>query len=250
MFYNNPNTFYAICDIFRVTRKKGSLFYNGRDFSGLAFRLSGQSVFNNEITAQAGSITYIPQGVDFEICSEPEDVIILHLDCPNDTTQNIVTVSPGNYDKFADLFLTMYTEWQQRKPGFRNRCTALLYTVFEKLEKADATPENTKTKLIQKGVLYMQTDYANPTLTIADIAEKCNISEVYFRKLYKELYGVSPAKALLSIRIQHAIRLLESGYYRILDVAHLCGFGDIKYFSTVFKKETGYAPTIYTKKGL
>ncbi|MBR3942469.1 MAG: helix-turn-helix transcriptional regulator [Clostridia bacterium] len=248
MFYNNADTYYTIRDVFRVTRKKGCLFYSGRDFSGLAFRLSGQSVFNNEISAGTGSITYIPQGLDFEICSEPEDVIILHLDCPNENTANIVTVSPGNYDKFADLFLSMYTEWQQRKPGFRNRCTALLYTVFEKLEKADAIPENAKTKLIQKGILYMQTNYADASLTIADIAERCNISEVYFRKIYKELYGTSPAKALLSIRIQHAIRLLESGYYRILDVAHLCGFGDIKYFSTVFKKETGNAPSYYLYK--
>ncbi len=248
MFYNNPDTCYIIRDIFRVTRKKGSLFYGGRDFSGLAFRLSGQSVFNGKIEAKTGSITYIPAGLDFEITCEPEEVIILHLDCLNHSVPNIVTLSPGNYDKFADLFLCMYTEWQQRKPGFRNRCTSLLYTVLEKLEKADATPENTKSRLVQKGVLHMQTHYADATLTIADIAEKCSISEVYFRKIYKELYGISPAKALLAIRIQHAIRLLESGYYRVSDIPSLCGFGDVKYFSTAFKKETGFIPSHYLNK--
>lgn len=246
MFYNRNNQAYAIQDIFRVTRKKGSNFYTGRDFSGLAFRFSGSSVIkyaNKKTNAVTGSITYIPAGLDFEVESEPEEVIILHLTCFGNEPTDILSLTFQNTDKFADLFLSMFSEWQQRKPGYQNRCTALLYTLFEQMEKADAKPDNPKAELIRKGVLYMNMHYADASLTIPLLSEKCNISEVYFRKLFKELYGISPAKALLKLRIEHAVRLLESGYYRVSEVAQMSGFSDVKYFSTAFKKETGHAPT-------
>ena len=134
MFYTQTNYAYTIQDIFRVTRKKGTISYQGRDFTGLAFRFSGGSTFKygtKEVLAQSGSITYIPAGLDFEIESEQEEVIILHLTCFGEEPADIFSRTFKNTDKFADLFLSMYTAWQQRKPGYQNRCTALLYTLFE-----------------------------------------------------------------------------------------------------------------------
>lgn len=250
MFYHSDQNCFFIRDIFRVSRKKGLISYTGRDFSGLAFRFSGSSVFryaDKSVSARAGSITYIPAGLDFEIESEAEEVIILHLHCYGEEAADIITLSMKNPDIFSDLFFSMYETWQQRKPGYQNKCTAMLYTLFEKMEQAEHASENPKSALIQPGVLYMNMHYTNPTLTLADTAEKCNISDVYFRKIFKEIYGISPAKALIHMRIDHAVRLLESGYYRVSEVAQMSGFADVKYFSTAFKKETGKTPSDYVK---
>ena len=250
MFYHSGENSFLIQDIFRVTRKKGTISYSGRDFSGLAFRFSGGSVFKygtKQVSAPAGSITYIPAGLDFEIESETEEVVILHLHCFDRENPDIVTLSLKHSDVFSDIFRSMYEIWQQRKPGYQNRCTALLYTLFEKMEQAEHTWENPKSAIIRSGVLYMNMHYTDSAFTLSEPAEKCNISDVYFRKIFKEIYGISPAKALIHMRIEHAVRLLESGYYRVNEVAQMTGFSDVKYFSTAFKKETGKTPSEYVK---
>ena len=45
--------------------------------------------------------------------------------------------------------------------------------------------------------------------------------------------------------MEYAKRLLASDYYRVYEVADMAGFSDVKYFSTVFKKETGSTPSEY-----
>lgn len=71
---------------------------------------------------------------------------------------------------------------------------------------------------------------------------------MYFRKLFREAYGISPLKFINQLRIKRAKKLLKTGYYRVGESATLSGFDDMKYFSTVFKKSVGLAPTEYLEK--
>ena len=250
MFYNNPKCTYIIQDIFHVTRKTGTISYKARDFTGIAFRFSGKGKFVSQGTvtnAVTGSITYIPEGTDFDIESDREEIIILHVKAIGEEDKKIVSITPANIDTFASLFHKINEEWQQRKMGYKNRCTSILYTIFEKLEKTNSDFSDTKNELIRQGLLYMNMHFTTSSLSVAEIAERCNVSEVYFRKIFKSIYGISPLKAINSLRIEHACRLLESGYYRVSEVASMSGFEDTKYFSTCFKKHTGKTPYEYFK---
>lgn len=249
MFYKNKG--FIIEDVFRVSRKAGTINTKSRDFAGLAFRLSGKSVFiwgeKYRVYANRGSITYIPEGIDFETRSEHEEIIILHLKTFGKDFKKIMSIVPENYDLFADLFCSIEEEWQKRKTGYKSRCTALLYTVFENLEKNTAEKPDSKTELIKNGINYMNRYFDKPDLTVKKLAEKCNVSEVYFRKIYKQKYGISPLKKINELRINRACNLLESGYYNVSQVAALSGFDDVKYFSTFFKKIKGVSPAKYVK---
>lgn len=70
---------------------------------------------------------------------------------------------------------------------------------------------------------------------------------MYFRKLYKDLYGISPIRAIMNLRIDKAKALLDSGYFSVKKIAGKCGFENEKYFSTLFKRETGFTPAQYRK---
>ena len=249
MFYKNKG--FIIEDVFRVSRKSGNTYTKARDFSGLAFRISGKSVFafgkKNKVYANTGSIIYIPEGVDFETYSENEEVIIIHLKSFFDTDKKIISIVPQNYEVFAELFSSIDEEWQKRKAGYKSRCTSLLYSIFENLEKNTAELPDKKNELIKNGITYMKRHYDSPDLTVKKIAEKCNISEVYFRKVYKSQYKVSPLKTINDLRIKRACNLLKSGYYNVSQAAAMSGFGDVKYFSTVFKKTKGVTPSDYVK---
>jgi AraC-like DNA-binding protein len=93
--------------------------------------------------------------------------------------------------------------------------------------------------------MFMNKNFANPKLTIAEIAKVSNISEVYFRQIFKKTTGQLPNKYILTLRINHASFLLQSSKYKVTEIATKSGFSDIKYFMTVFKKVTGFSPQKY-----
>ena len=71
------------------------------------------------------------------------------------------------------------------------------------------------------------------------------MSDTYFRKLFKEEFGMSPKQYVIRHRIQHAASLIIAGYYTLEEIAEHCGYNDYKHFSVEFKKLTGVSPSKY-----
>ena len=60
--------------------------------------------------------------------------------------------------------------------------------------------------------------------------------------LFQEKYGVSPARYLKTIRMEHARRLIQE-HMPIQHVAREAGYCDIYQFSRAYKQYYGHAPT-------
>ena len=54
-------------------------------------------------------------------------------------------------------------------------------------------------------------EYSDVSLTNAKLASVCNISEIYFRKLFTKHFGISPKQFVIDLRIQKAKHLLVEG---------------------------------------
>jgi len=69
----------------------------------------------------------------------------------------------------------------------------------------------------------------------------------YLRKLFKKELGVTPHKYLSDKRLEIAASCLDSDVdgRNIAEIAHLCGFREPLYFSRMFKKKYGVAPSGY-----
>ena len=72
-----------------------------------------------------------------------------------------------------------------------------------------------------------------------ELAALCKISTVYFRKLFFEVYGVSPMQYIQNLRIHRAKEMLRSDYSSITDIAFTLGYNNIYEFSKAFKKYFG-----------
>ncbi len=101
--------------------------------------------------------------------------------------------------------------------------------------------------VIKPGIDYLESD-GEQDLSIKEIAALCHISEVTFRKLFKQYSGVSPSAFRISKKINKAKELLESDVYNISEVSDILGFENISYFSRLFKKYTGISPKQYQSK--
>ena len=72
----------------------------------------------------------------------------------------------------------------------------------------------------------------------------------YLRKLFQKELGVTPHKYLIDKRLQIAAEVLVNNGNNgstIADIALMCGFRDPLYFSKMFKKKYGVAPSYYLK---
>lgn len=252
MFYNNHALGFIILNVLHIKRPQDTVYNKARSRSAISFRISGHTKFSclgEELLAQEGTVAYIPSGVDYKrVSSENEELIIIHLKNFGEDEKCIQVFDPKYPIAFSEFFYRILDEWEQRKPGYEHRCTSLLYQLFEKLEVYEETYMlEAEQRILSKGLVYLNMHFDEPGLTVSDLAGKCNISEVYFRRLYKAAFGISPLKAIQKMKLERACSLLESGYFTIGEVAEKSGFPNSKYFSAFFKKEMGKTPMAYLK---
>ena len=83
--------------------------------------------------------------------------------------------------------------------------------------------------------------------TIPLLADRLNLSVPHFQRLYKQRYGISCTKDILTGRMEHAKQLLLSSDKTVSEIAEDCGFSDCAHFSRVFKKYACVSPAIFRK---
>lgn len=77
------------------------------------------------------------------------------------------------------------------------------------------------------------------------LAASLNVSYAHLRRLFQQSTGTSLHQYFLDLRINRAKQLLERKDLSVKQVGHAVGFEDPYYFSRVFKKRTGIAPSLW-----
>jgi len=88
-------------------------------------------------------------------------------------------------------------------------------------------------------------DNLQEKLTVEDIAQHAGFSKYYFLRLFKRVTGCTVVQYINLLRCETAKELLRDHNHTVKEIAYLCGFDNLSYFSTVFKKNTGYLPGAY-----
>ena len=95
---------------------------------------------------------------------------------------------------------------------------------------------------------YIQENFANPTLNVETISRSFHISASYLSRIFKKETDESLIGYLTDLRLEEATKLLLTTNEKSYAVAQQVGYSDPNYFSYVFKKKYGIAPTRYRKK--
>ena len=75
------------------------------------------------------------------------------------------------------------------------------------------------------------------------IADALCITRIQLNRKVKAITGLTTTEYISRIRISLAKKLLDNPDMLIGDIAQRCGVEDVAYFSSVFKKATGYTPS-------
>jgi len=79
------------------------------------------------------------------------------------------------------------------------------------------------------------------------LAAVAGLSRFHFARKYKQLTGASPVQAFIHLKIERACQLLDVSERTVTDIAASLGYDDAYYFSRLFGKIVGMAPSAYRR---
>jgi len=83
------------------------------------------------------------------------------------------------------------------------------------------------------------------SLNVNAVSQTAFLSEVQFRKVFKDATGLSPARFIQRRRIERSCVLLRTTQCSIEQIAYDCGFTDTPYFYRVFRRWMSVSPHSY-----
>ncbi len=247
MFFEKDNISFKILEVILLDQKNINLNIKRRTFDALAYRYCSKALFTTEeqsVSLSDGSMVFMPSSVSYVRHAEYDRLIAVHISTENYFSSEIEYFSARDTAFFAEKFQNIYDCWNSKCTGYRYKCNSIFNEILSKCYEENYR-ESKSFGIIDESVKYLNEHFTEPTLTIEKIASKSFISDVYFRKLFKSYFGMSPSKYIIKLRIQHAIGLMATGYYSLKEIAYLSGYTDYPYFSAEFKRLKGVSPSEY-----
>lgn len=244
------NAVVTVTDVFNYHQKQGHFSVSKRSFSAISLRLNtnGKYIFNNKaLSFKPPSICIIPAGVAYERISLEDDILVIHFNLLNCTMEDIEVYKISDTEKYRRLFVKALQLRLENASGAQYRENSVLYEILGELSE-DVGLLSTKKNYIAESAEYMKQNFFNPKLTIDSLSKRANVSPAQYRRKFRDIYGASPKQYLDSLRFNYAKSLLETGYFSQKEIAFRCGFSDVVYFRTAFKKETGKSVKEYLKE--
>lgn len=125
---------------------------------------------------------------------------------------------------------------------------------FERLEGyllqiAESGVDSPASRCAHQAMRYLQKNYSNCDLKLAEVLEHLGVSRSYFSNVFKAQTGQSFVEYLTNLRMEQAKRLLRETGLCTYEIAERIGFVDPHYFSVTFHRRTGMTPREYRESG-
>ena len=198
--------------------------------------------------AKKGDVIYLARGSNYDIKVTANNYHYIVVNFTFDTPLILENTI------FSSVFEDLFTEFSKilklfMLSGFSNQLEikSLLYHIYSVIStdtayKYTSVSQRQIFKSIEKKLLESAFD---SELNITEIIKSTNISEVHFRRIFKQIYGVSPIAYVTNLRISQAKNLLSTSKVPIQKIAEDCGYTSSYYFTRAFKRITKMTPSEY-----
>ena len=254
---------FVLEDVFAMRQKwiQGALFQrpDPRKRTGIIFLNACKGVYTDKsgekFLAPEKSIVCLPEGSEYtclnlECTSTLEDAIMVEFNAKeNDTVLTFsdkpFMIKDVNIPIAAELFGDVVRAYEASVPSALETTTAV-YRLLSHICREKVQKVQKRFSPIGAGIELIESDPLCE-LSIEEIAKACNVSACYFRRLFKEYSGKSPLEYRMELRLNMAMKMLESGESTLEYIAEALGFESTSYFCRVFKKKFGFTAGQYRK---
>ena len=238
----------SVANVSRSKNYKHS-YKNGRTKHGFIYTVRGsiRNVFfgcdTETIEASAGDLVFVPKGTSYvsTYLEDETELKIVHFELflgelPSYLSKPVKIELPDAKEIIDSFFMS------QKNPAANNPFYYLsrLYDLLWRLEKKHAKIPTKYKKL--KPAINDISEHCEKNRHILEYAEQCGMSEVNFRRLFREYTGVSPIEYRNAIRLENAREKIQSGEYNVSEAAYESGFTNLSFFIRLYKQKYGHTP--------
>ena len=222
---------------------------NNRPLWAIILKYEGETVYTcngKKYLSNLENMIILPKGCSYEWeCTKSGRYYSLEFECDL-ACDEIFSFQIDSGEKILKLYKETEHKMILKQGSYKleilkNAYSILLNVLQSKQKKY--VPSNKQQKLAP-AVDYILTNYNKP-IKNDDLAMVAGLSTIYFRKLFTEVFGVSPITYIHKLRIKKAKEILSSDYDSISDIASALGYANIFDFSRTFKKHVGISPRQY-----
>lgn len=235
-----------IIDIKTVPSAKGRYEdLKTRPCYGLSFCIDGQINYTHNgktFVSDNKHAIILPKGASYILRGKENGLFpIINFECKNKLCDTFMAIPLADNDYYIRHFKQMLS--LQLFNDNHTKIMSILYNMIHQL-----TSTSNPNSIIMPAVKFIEKNYQNPNLSNEQLAKECNVSEVYFRRLFLKHFNATPKQFIIDIRIQKAKQLLTEGVMKINIISEVCGFSNPYHFCRIFKEKTGLTPTAYMKQ--
>lgn len=196
------------------------------------------------------SIRYLPKGASggkYEVEAFGKNCCIdIYFDTDSPMPKEALVLN--NMPKLKPFFEKIYNIWSEKRDGYFVRSMNILYEIIYLMKKSEALyAPSSKRERLTAAHDYIMDNYRKSNFDYEELKLTSGLSYSHFKKLFISVYGMSPCKFVTKMRIDYSKELLTTGIYSISEIADMCGYENVYYFSNVFKKNVGVSPKKYLK---
>ena len=145
-------------------------------------------------------------------------------------------------------------EYSARQPNWQWLCAMLaqeLMLRIGRLAAGGAAPMGRRSGRLHEVALahvrrHIHFHFHEP-LTVDELAREAGMSSRRFAAVFRQVCGRSPMDYVIEVRLDRAAELLREGRLTVSEVAERTGFSSVHYFSRIFRRRRGVAPSDYLR---
>lgn len=159
---------------------------------------------------------------------------------------------PNMYNYLKLIFQEFHRKDELYKKTLHGYLMALLVELNRaalSLQPAGSLPVQGSHAYLNNALSYIYAHYAGP-LSIRTLSAHCCISESHFRRLFKEVVGISPLEYIQHYRIQQACQLIHENREPLNLIARRVGYTSLSSFNRQFQQYMNCSPTAWRREHL
>ncbi|MBQ9974615.1 MAG: helix-turn-helix transcriptional regulator [Oscillospiraceae bacterium] len=228
-----------------------------RPSHALIFKLSGTSVYtfaHRALALSQGQMLLLPKGESYRVEKTTHGdsrYVLMNFD------GEMAGATPRVYDTdaFGQMGLVrsgLGRMWRLGSAWERYRCMGVFYNALALAARQEQLDYAAGRHLgrIGPGLEHLREHIFDVELRVGRLHELCGVSDTYFRKVFRENYGMSVQQYVAHKRLSQAAAVLHSGDFDcVAGVARSVGYSDPLYFSRAFARAYGCCPSDYARRG-
>lgn len=212
---------------------------------GLSFCESGKITYTHcgrDFVSDVGCAVFLPKGASYTIYgNESGGFPVINFECTGLKLDTFLTVPLRNPESYLKDYKAMKN--LSLFESTLSKQLSIFYDILSRIQTEGYEDNGAMRAAIRK----IEKSFSDPELNNRILADSLHISEVYFRRLFKESFGIAPKQYITDIRIKKAKQLLIDTDSTVTQISEQCGFSSVYHFCRIFKEKTGLTPTEYAK---